>query len=175
MNIENNENESKSLMNSLELSDTLKVISAIEDLRESGKAKDLPVIIELFHHTNNPEIKTKIRLLLANLKDKESVPYLISAIKNTKYSNEVKDLVSACWENGLDYSSHVNLFVDLLIYNSFEEAFEAYTVLMNFETKILQTDIDNIIDKLENALTDCSSQKKPLITDVIDFLPSISF
>lgn len=175
MNNDNNDKKHKSIIESLELSDSLKVISAIEDLRYSGKAKDLPIIIELLHHSNNPEVKTKIKLLLANLKDKDSVTYLVSAIKNEKYANELKDLISACWENGLDFSAHLNVFVDILINNSFEEAFEAYTVLINTETKVLSSEIEVITGKLEIALSECSIQKKPLLVDVIDYLPSIAF
>ena len=83
--------------------------------------------------------------------------------------------MACCWENGLDYSNYLSLFVGLLIDNEFAIAFEAYTVIMNLETRIDQKIIDQEIDLLERALSSAPEQKRQLMLDVIDFLPSIGF
>jgi hypothetical protein len=127
----------------------------------------------MLHQSQNPEIKAKIAGIFANLKDKDSVPLLIEAIQNQKYAPELKLLVSGCWENGLNYTNYLSLFVDLLIRQDFPVAFEAYTVITNMETTIDQAKIDTEIEKLDQAMHTTTDEKKALMLDVIDFLPSI--
>jgi hypothetical protein len=167
-------NDHKNILKGLESADSLKVIETIEELHTSGKTTDIPLLIEFLHLTQNPEIKSKIISLFANLKESNAIPLIVEAIRNQKYEPELKELVASCWENGMDYSDYLELFIDLLIENEFIVALEAYTVIMNMTAQIDQQKIDIEIDKIEKALAQSSEQKKPLMLDVIDFLPSIA-
>ncbi len=167
--------DKNNILNGLQSADSLKVIETLEELRISGKVSDIPMLIELLHLTQNPEIKSKITALFANLKESDAIPLITEAIQNQKYAPELKELVSSCWENGLDYSSYIAVFVDLLIQSDFRIAFEAYTVIMNIENRIDQAKIDLEINRLEKALPNTEEHKKQLILDVIDFLPSIGY
>lgn len=175
MSSEHLHDDHKNILKGLESADSLKVIDTIEELRSSGRASDIPLLVELLHLTQNPEIKSKITGLFANLKESDTIPLIIGAIQNQKYAPELKELVACCWENGLDYSNYLSLFVGLLIDNEFAIAFEAYTVIMNLETRIDHKIIDQEIDLLERALSSAPEQKRQLMLDVIDFLPSIGF
>jgi len=165
--------EQNNILKGLQSADILKVIETLEELRISGKVSDIPFLIELLHLTHNPEIKSKILNLFANLKDSDAIPLIIEAIQNQKYAPELKALVSSCWENGLDYSNYLSLFIGLLLESDFPVAFEAYTVITNMTVRIDQAKIDLEIDRLEQAIPDTTDQKKELILEVIDFLPSI--
>jgi len=167
--------EHRNILKGLESANSLKVIETIEELRFSGRASDIPLLVELLHLTNDPEIKSKITGLFNTLKESDVIPLIIEAIQNQKYAPELKELVACCWENGLDYSNYLTLFVDLLIENELLVAFEAYTVITNMTAKIDQRKIDIEIDRLEEALKTTTEQKKELMLDVIDFLPSIGF
>jgi len=175
MTSENSLHNHNNILKGLESTNSLKVIETIEELRASGKASDIPLLVELLHLTPNPEIKSKITELFSNLKESDTIPQLIEAIQNQKYAPELKQLIACCWENGLDYSNYLSLFVGLMIDHEFEIAFEAYTLITNFETRIDQRIIDQEIDLLEQALSSANEQKRQLILDVIDFLPSIGF
>lgn len=166
-------NDRKDLLKGLQSADSLKVIETLEELRTSGKTSDIPILIEMLHLSSNPEIKSKITDLFGNLKESNTIPMIIEAIKNQKYAPELKDLIASCWENGLDYSKYIPLFVDLMIENEMEVAFEAYTVIINTEHRIDQEIIDMEILKIEKALPLAHEQKRQLMLDVIDFLPSI--
>ena len=175
MTTENTNNDHNNILQGLQSADSLKVIEILEDLRVSGKVSDIPILIELLHLTQNPEIKSKITSLFANLKESDAIPLIIEAIQNQKYAPDLQKLVSSCWENGMDYSKYLSLFVGLLIENDFRVAFEAYTVITNTITKIDQAKIDQEIDRLEKALPASVEEKRALILDVIDFLPSIGY
>ncbi|MBV5312806.1 MAG: hypothetical protein JZU47_05885 [Prolixibacteraceae bacterium] len=175
MTIDHTHDENKNLLKGLELSDSLRIIETLEELRVSGKVSDIPILIEMLHLSQDPEIKSRISSLFGNLKESDAIPLIIEAIQNQKYAPELKELVSSCWENGLNYSTYISLFIDLLIENELEVAFEAYTVIMNNEHKIDQAIIDKEVERLEKALPGVSETKRQLMLDVIDFLPSIGF
>ncbi len=173
MTSDHTQNDHNILLKELQSADHLKVIEALEELRVSGKATDIPVLLDLLHQSQNPEIKSKITGLFGNLKEKSAVPLIIEAIQDQKYAPELKQLVSCCWENGLDYSNYLSVFVDLLINSDFLIAFEAYTVITNMVTTIDQAKIDIEIEKLDQTMHTTTEDKKVLMLDVIDFLPSI--
>lgn len=172
---ENTQNEHNTILKGLLSNDYLKVTETLEELRVLGKTSDIPVLLELLRISTNPEVKSKITSLFAELKDSDGIPLIIEAIQDQKYAPELKHLVSCCWENGLDYSRYLSVFVDLLIEGDFIVAFEAYTVITNMEKTIDQSIIDIEIEKLDKVLNTTSAEKKTLMLDVIDFLPSIGF
>lgn len=172
---ENTHHDHTQILKGLESSDSLKVIETLEELRVSGKVTDIPVLIEFLHLTRNPEIKSKIIDLFANLKESDAIPLIVEAIRNQKYAPELKDLIACCWENGLDYSNYLALFVDLLIESDFNVAFEAYTVIMNNEHRIEQNLVDLEVERLQSALSTTSDIKRQLLLDAIDFLPGMGF
>ncbi|HCY40562.1 MAG TPA: hypothetical protein DHV48_04295 [Prolixibacteraceae bacterium] len=172
---EHSEHDHKNVLKGLQSADSIKVIETIEELRATGKASDIPILLEMLHLSQNAEIKSRIIALFSNLKESDAIPLIVEAIQNQKYAPEMKELVSCCWENGLDYSKYLSLFVDLLIGSDFLVAFEAYTVITNMTTTIDQAIIDQEIEKLDQAMRTTSDEKKALMLDVIDFLPSIGF
>lgn len=175
MSTEHSDHDHKSILKGLQSADSIKVIETIEELRVAGKASDIPILLEMLHLSQNAEIKSRIIALFSNLKESDAIPLIVEAIQNQKYAPEMKELVSCCWENGLDYSKYLSLFVDLLIEGDFLVAFEAYTVITNMTTTIDQEIIDQEIEKLDQAMRSSSDEKKALMLDVVDFLPSIGF
>ena len=167
------QDDDKDLIKEFQSEDTLRVLETLEDLRVSGKATDVPMLIELLHQTQDKEIKSKINSLFATLKETEAVPLIIDAIQNPKYAPELKELLACCWENGLDYSIYLSLFVDLLIESDFVNAFEAYTVIVNMTERIDQKKIDAEVERLEKAIQKATNQKVELMREVVDFLPTI--
>lgn len=175
MSTEHSDHDHKSILKGLQSADSIKVIETIEELRVAGKASDIPILLEMLHLSQNAEIKSRIIALFSNLKESDAIPLIVEAIQNQKYAPEMKELVSCCWENGLDYTKYLSLFVDLLIEGDFLVAFEAYTVITNMTTSIDQVIIDQEIEKLDQAMRSSSDEKKALMLDVVDFLPSIGF
>lgn len=165
----------KNILKGLQSSDSLKIIETLEELRTAGKVSDIPLLLEMLHVSQNPEVKAKITDLFSNLKESDAIPLIMEAIQNQRFAPELKELLASCWGNGLDYSEYLSLFIDLLVDGDFAVAFEAYTVIMNMSSKIDQQKIDVEIDRLELALNSQEEQKRQLFLDVIDFLPSIGF
>ena len=136
------------------------VLAAIERIRESGNNSILVELIELLHNTKHTEIKKNILRLLSELKDKESVPVLTEAITNKKYTNECKDLVTCCWQNGLSYNEYLPVFIDLVIHEEFPIAFEAFTVIENMYGNIEDEIIEQEIAKINDAIKEIKDKHK---------------
>ena len=149
------------------------VIETIDRLRSSGNLSYLPVLFGLLA-SSVPEVNAKVMGLLADVKHRDIIPLLLEAIQDERYKGERKKLVSLCWENGLDFSSGLPVFVDLLINEGLEVAFEAYTVITNMEGKITAEMMNTETDRIEAALSRVDEQKRQLLTDIIDFLPELS-
>jgi hypothetical protein len=175
MTVDHSQNEHNTILKGLNSANQDIVLDAIDALRASGRTSDIPLLLDLLLQSRNPEVKAKITGLFANLKEKETIPMIINAIQDQKYEAVQKQLISSCWENGLDYTPYLSVFVDLLIEKEFIIAFEAYTVITNMEKGIDQRLIDVEIEKLDKAMHHTTAEKKSLMLDVIDFLPSIGF
>jgi hypothetical protein len=157
-------------IHNLQSDNTELVTETIEQLSETGNSAYLPFLFELLHSTNNKEIKRRIARLLAELKHSDAIPLIIEAIRNKTYDQELQYLVSACWENGMDYIEYLSLFVDLMIEHEFIVALEAHTVITNMTGKIAMVTCEQEIKKIEEALPSASEDKREMLLEVIDFL-----
>jgi hypothetical protein len=168
-----NDARSREIISNIKSKDIEFVLETIGKIRESGNSAIMDALIDLLHNTKYPEIKESILKLLSELKNKDSVPILIAAIKDEKYSNECKDLVTCCWQNGLIYNEYLPLFVDLVIKEEFLTAFEAFTVIENMYGNIDDEIIEQEILKINGALKSAGEQKEYLLNNLLKILKDI--
>lgn len=166
--------QKKTILSNLQSEDSLMVIKTIKELRETGNSSYIPVLIELLHSTDNPEIKQRIIRLLAELKYSDAIPRIVEAIQDKKYASELKELVSVCWENGLDFSQYLSMFVDLVIESEFMVAFEAFTVIENMVGKIEDSYKAEQVEKVKKAMTTAGAEKMTLLEDLVHIIPAIT-
>lgn len=149
------------------------VIQGIEELKEIGKVAHFPVLIDLLRKTDNYEIKKRIYTLFAELKSTDTVPLLMASIQNKEYKEELKELVSCCWQNGLNYSSYLPVFVDLVITEEFSVAFEALTVIENMYGKIDPGVISQELYKVQQVGATGDDQKNFLLNSLSHAISNI--
>ncbi len=153
--------------------DPEQVLETLEKVKESGNPQILKDLFDLLHNSQLPEIKKSVLNLLSELKSKESVPYLIEAIKNEKYKNERVDLISCCWRNGLSYNAYLPFFIDLVIHESFLISFEAFTVIENMYGIVEEAIIDQEIIKITEALNSSCEEKAYLLNGLLTIIRDI--
>lgn len=173
MSTENKKKLDKITLKNLQSENSNIVSDTLNKLSESGNSTYIPVLIELLHSTQNDEIRKRITRLLAELKHSDAIPLIIEAIENKQYVNELQHLVSACWENGMDYSKYLSVFTDLIIGNDFLVAFEAYTVITNMTGKISEDMYLEESQKIKAAMENAEDNKKQIMKDILNFLPSL--
>lgn len=159
------------IVKKLESSNKDEVLFTIKQLRNNGNPRILPFVINLFNSSDSAEIKSAILKFLGDLKNKNSTNEIILALKNEKYLSIRKDLLSTCWQSGLDYSEHIGLFVDFFISGDFGVAFEAFTIIDNFEDKYEAEIIDIQIKKLKSRVLDFKdTDKEALFVELMHIL-----
>lgn len=159
------------ILNGLQSNHLELISAAISKLGETGSSAYLPALFELLHRTTSDEIKKQIAHMLSELKYRDAVPMLMDAIQNKQYAGELQYLVSACWENGLDYSDYLPVFISLVIERDFMIAFEAHTVITNMTGKISKATCEQECKRIKEAMLAAETNKKQLLLDLLDFLP----
>jgi hypothetical protein len=150
------------------------VIATVEQLHETGTSIYIPALIDLFFTVEDPSIKNSVRNLLAELKQADAIPYLLDAIGNERYQPIKRELISICWENGLDFTPHIGNFIGWMKQGDYMTAFEAFTVIENLEGKITEEEADRYIAELMSAMESSPSpEKAALFHDLIHFISSL--
>lgn len=149
------------------------LLQTIDQIRVIGNAAHFVELLELLHETNNQHIKKQILKLFSDLKSTDTIPFMIEAIQNKRYADELKELLNCCWQNGLNYSSYLPLFIDLVIKEEFLISFEAFTVIENMYGKIDKTVITQQLEKINNSLGINDEQKKYLLNELKNIIPNL--
>ncbi len=146
---------------------------ALEEIKSKGDDTYIAPLIGYIHQNPSREIKDKIFQLFIDLKDENSVDQLIAELKNEKDLDVLERLVAACWQNGLNYSKHLPYFVQLVLEQEFQIAFEAFTVIENMYGKI-DSDVETMLkNKIEKSLSTVEERKQYLLKGMLEIIPNI--
>lgn len=143
------------------------VIDAIEAIKKKGNKFYIPILFDLLNSSPEDEIETAIKSLLGTVKDKESINGFMRAIEDDKYKSIRKSILIACWQNGLDFSTFLPVFVDLIIKEDWEVAFEAFTVIDNLEFLPGEEIINNSVSRIMDALPAANDQKRYFLNEIL--------
>ena len=146
---------------------------ALEEIKNKGDDSYIAPLIELIHQTSSKEIQGKIFQLFVDLKHEKSVDQLVSELKNERDLDILERLVACCWQNGLDYSKHLPYFVQLVIDQEFQIAFEAFTVIENMYGKI-EDDLESmLIEKIGKRIPEAEDRRQYLLKGLLEIIPNI--
>lgn len=143
------------------------VISAIETIQKKGNKLYIPILFDLLNSSPETEIESEIINLLGTVKDKETVNSFVRAIEDDKYKGIRKSILTACWQNGLDFSTFLPVFIDLIINEEWEIAFEAFTVVDNLEFLPSDEIIKVSVSKINKAMSAASDQNKYFLNEIL--------
>jgi hypothetical protein len=147
-----------------------RVLESLSELEKKGNPLYIPVLIDVLISTTSEQVRSVILDMLGNLKEKECIPHLISAIRDVPHESLRTELVSCCWKNSLDFSEHLAFFTDLVIESEFETAFEALTVIDNMGNLPSSEDRNIEIGKARHALQSSEGMQTGLLRELIAIL-----
>ncbi len=150
------------------------VLFTIKQLRNTGDPRILPFLFELLSTSKSEEIRAAIIGLLNDLKDKNCRQEVVKALRNDKYHSIHKEILTTCWQSGLDYSGDIGLFVELFTKRDFGVAFEAFTIIDNFEEKVDASSLEPIIIELKSNIESFKeTDKESLFVELIHVLEGL--
>lgn len=143
------------------------VISAIISTKEMGNKLYIPILFDLLNSKPEHEIEVEITKLLGTVKDKDSVNTFMRAIEDDKYKSIRKTILTACWQNGLDFSTFLPVFIDLIVNEEWEIAFEAFTIIDNLEMLPNDAILKTSIEKINSVMDSLNEQKEYFLREVL--------
>lgn len=143
------------------------VISAIQKISVQGNKLYIPVLLDLLLLNKDKEIENEIVKLLGNVKVKETVPIFVEALETQKYISIKKAILAACWQNGLHYHDYLPVFVNIVIHDDWETAFEAFTVIDNMEFLPGDAIIEETKKMIAPALKTTSGKKEYFLQEIL--------
>ncbi len=164
------ENKKTTIKEQLYSKDKNIVIKAVKDLRETGKDSDLNALIEFYSKSEDKEVNQLIYRLFCDLRTQKSTSTIVNLIKSTTDKPTLKMLVSSCWQSRLNYIDSFELFIDLVIKESFEISLEAFTLIENFEEKTTEVQISKLIAHVKNSIKGCKENNLPLAVDLVKII-----
>lgn len=162
----------KEIQKKFKTEDSSQIIATLKEIRVSGHALILPLIFEVLESTSDKSIIEEIISILGQLKDKNSVAYIIEALTKGKVKKYRKEIITTCWQSGLDYSEHLTIFAKEFIQGDYVTAIEAFTVI---EEWIFESEPKNILDcknYLIDAVSQVDNEKKPLYVELVRLVES---
>ncbi|MFZ5940674.1 MAG: hypothetical protein ACOYXB_08875 [Bacteroidota bacterium] len=148
------------------------ILSTINEIRKSGKVSILPVIFEILADGPDERVYSELLRFLNDIKDKEAIPFIIDAIGNSEYVSIRKELVAACWQNNLGYSSYTGVFIEQALNGSYEVAIEAFTVIEDSIGELSQEERKKLAGAMRKKATAIDDVKQPLIQELIRMIES---
>lgn len=143
------------------------IIATLEELRESGENYMVDAIVNLLFTPRSDKMKDAIVNFLVDLKSQPVVPEITRNIRDNSSSDDVARLVSVCWQSRLNFSSDIDLFVELVCKSDYQTSIEAFTVIENSMESVAREKLVEIIGTLEIEKKKASIEKKSLIEETI--------
>jgi hypothetical protein len=106
------------------------VISSLVKIKNKGDLSHLALVIDAMASTPTDAVKKIASEIFICAKSDELRSILLSSITENRYLQVRKELVSACWECGMDFSSSLPVFAKLMAGNDNVIGLEAYTVII---------------------------------------------
>jgi hypothetical protein len=150
------------------------VLQGIADIRKNGNPEVLGHLIDLIFKTDNSQIETAAINLLNDLKDQSAVAVITEKLREHRGKNKLEKIVSACWQNGLDYSSELDLFIDIAIVENYFCCIEAFTVIEGNIHNLSPKDREGKASNAEKRITCITDNKKVLLKEMISVMRSVS-
>ena len=150
--------------------DSEKTILGLKAIKERGNKMYLPMLFDLLLSEPEENVKHEILKLLGSVKKKDAVPIFIAALKNEKYRPLRKKLLTACWQNGLDFTDHLPLFVDCIIEEEWATGFEAFTVVENMKSYPNQEIVHETSSKINRSLPHCNDKKTYFLQEILHMI-----
>ena len=132
------------------------VLTVIREIRVAGNPGLIPPLLKLYEATASRAVFLAVIALVRDLKSQPAVAYLAPAVAGISDPAKKRELVAACWQSGLDFSEHLDVFLKIFSEGDYMTALEAFTVIENslpylLEASLLEEHISFIREKMSEG------------------------
>lgn len=152
---------------SLKQSSAEVIISLLEGIREKGEEYMVLPIIDTLFSSQDDRVKGIIVAFLADLKSQEAANDIVQGINSHINHNDLHLLVSVCWQSRINFSSHIDLFIELLCNSDMLTSIEACTAIENMLCNFNDEERATHMETLKRKYTAAPKEKLELIKSLI--------
>jgi hypothetical protein len=172
--VENKDNITQKLLAGLNSPDENTVARSLSELRVHGNKNILPAVFSLFFSKRMESLEEEIINLLNDVKDPDAVPVFMEAINKYRGKEKYSDLVSSCWQCGLDFSPYIDQFIELLLDDDYYTSLEAFSVIEENVSNLNSQQRNARLEFIRSKLELLSPEKRSLVNEVTSLLSDIS-
>lgn len=170
-NMDNKDTKLKQLREKLISVSDSKLINEIRRLRDSEAIPGALLFLrDLYEETSNNEVKEVIAAFFNDLKDQNLRDEVIGAIDSAKSEVTRQVIISSCWQSGLDYSSHLQRFIEYAIELNYMATLECYSVIEEWTGQSSNDDLGLWIKMINDSMDNQTEEKKALLRAIISIL-----
>jgi len=147
-------------------------LQTVDSMRKNGDAQLIYPMIDLLGRTNNNQLIGSIIGLLNDLHDPSAVEPLVSAVEKRAGGEQFKWVVSSCWQNRLDFTPGIEVFMDVLHKDDFETAIEAFTVIEETLENLNQEQLKACHKLAKTVFINTTETKRELVNELIKSIES---
>jgi hypothetical protein len=168
------ENINQDLLSGLNSPDEKVLVETLQQLRVKGSIQFLPAVFTLLFSRRMDNINDEIVSFINDIKDPAAVPLFMDAVKTFHGREGYSDLISACWQCGLDFSAYIDQFIELVMEEDYYTSVEAFSVIEENVTNLSSQQRTSRIEFIRSKLELLSPEKKLLVNELISLLSNVS-
>jgi len=172
--VESKENINQKLLSGLNSPDEIIVSSTLGELRMHGNIEVLPTVFTLLFSKKMENLEDEIVNLINDIKDPEAVPVFMEAIKTFRGKNGYEQLVSACWQCGLDFSPYIDQFILLVLEEDYYTSLEAFSVIEENNSSLSSQQRTARLEFIRSKIEFLSPEKRCLVNEMMLLLSNVS-
>lgn len=146
----------------------------IEEVSKLRKMEGIPgallLLRDIFEESKNDDLRLTIEHFFNDLNDQSFTDEVITAIDTAKYDLTKQKIISSCWQSGLDYSDHIQKFIEYSVELSYLSAIESYSVIEEWSSSCSSDERELWIKMLKSSLINQSEEKNVLLNAIITIL-----
>jgi len=146
------------------------ILDVVKIIRNEGQAEYLPDLINLLATTQHSSVKHAIENLFYDLHDQSAAAAIINLIAQTTDEKIKQILVSTCWQSRLNFKNDIQIFVDLVLFDSYLIAIEAFSVIENIFDDLTSDNRKKIAIFVKSKMSNIEQEKKALIAELLHLL-----
>jgi hypothetical protein len=162
------------LLKGLNSPDEVTVAQTLEKLRIHGNNEVLPALFALLFSGRMESLKDEIINLMNDVKDPGAVKVYMDAVKMYYGKPHYSDLISACWQCGLDFSEYIDQFIELVLDEDYYISLEAFSVIEENVTNLNSQQRSARLEFIRSKLDFLSPEKRLLVNEVCSLLSNAS-
>ncbi len=160
----------KALINALKKSSDEEIMAMLIDLKEQGELFYVRTLLEILSENRSELLNKALVEYLSDIKLQDAVKIISDFVSENYADKDVNDILLVSWQSRLDFSKHLDPYIQILINANYKTAFEAFTVIENSIDSLSANELTQYGSTIKKAVQKSNRDKQLLLLEMISIL-----